>query len=365
MIIKKPLYHEYYDDNNSFNLPRFLHFKSEYPLPLSVNNFHKKIDKKFIEFLKSKDFVILCKIYSFQKTQGTLYFYNEKNNIGVEIYFSKKPNKHQDDYMEIEYDLNSEVQYNLQKIHHLIDDNLVKELEIQFDSYFIPEINKRYINFLAKNSNGTFYINKIELDKVIDIDFNTNYNDDFDHKKIEKYINSKTNGLILLGGIAGSGKSYYIKYLIHNLDRPFLYIPNEYLSLLTSPDFINFAITNLIDYVLILEDAENVLLSRETSKSSAVPTILNLTSGIIGDILNLTIIGTYNTKDQIDNALFRKGRLLYEYHFDNLNVVKCNLLAKKLNNKVVYTESVPLAEIYNPEDNGNKKEGIKTIGYYI
>ncbi len=179
-----------------------------------------------------------------------------------------------------------------------------------------------------------------------------NYNDDFVEvdEVIKNSIDFNKKGLILLHGIPGSGKTSYIKHLITGSSkRKIVYVPTHLTAAIASPNFISFVKSELSNSVLVIEDAEQVLLSRENPESykEAVSNILNMTDGILADALNILIICTFNTDmENLDKALLRKGRLLLQYKFDELNKEKADLLCEKLYGKKV-GKSMPLSEIYN------------------
>lgn len=178
-----------------------------------------------------------------------------------------------------------------------------------------------------------------------------NYNDDFmgAHNVVMESIDTDKKGLILLHGIPGSGKTSYIKHLITGESkRKIVYIPTHLTSAISSPNFISFVKSELSNSVLVIEDAEQILLSRENSESykEAVSNVLNMTDGILADALNILIICTFNTDmDNIDKALLRKGRLLLSYKFDELNKQKTDALCQKLYGRSV-GKALPLSDIY-------------------
>ena len=58
---------------------------------------------------------------------------------------------------------------------------------------------------------------------------------------------------------------------------------------LTSPSFIDFMI-NQKDSILVIEDAEKLIRPRESGASNGISNLLNVTDGILGDIMKLKII---------------------------------------------------------------------------
>ncbi|MDB3870634.1 ATP-binding protein, partial [bacterium] len=130
------------------------------------------------------------------------------------------------------------------------------------------------------------------------------------------------------------------------------FLPNNMVDMLATPDFVPFMMKHP-DSVLIIEDAEKVVMNRNgNGNEAAVSNLLNLSDGILGDCLKTQIVATFNTERQlIDKALLRKGRLIAEYKFDNLSLDKTIKLFKSLKIDYKPTESMPLSDIYNYEDN--------------
>ncbi|MFK7747411.1 MAG: AAA family ATPase [Kordia sp.] len=192
------------------------------------------------------------------------------------------------------------------------------------------------------------------------------YNDDFCkvNETIEASLAVEKAGLILLHGIPGTGKTSYIKSLISKHDKKnFIFIQNEFVNELLHPDFISFLLKNQ-NSILIIEDAEKVLTSREQkNESSVVSTILQLTDGLFSDYLNIKIICTFNTSiNKIDTALLRKGRMIAYYEFKALTKQKANQLLSSLNHESTDSE-MTLANIFNYENKSFKQTEKRKIGF--
>ena len=112
---------------------------------------------------------------------------------------------------------------------------------------------------------------------------------------------------------------------------------------------------------LSFEDCEKILLNRDHNYNPTMSILLNLTDGIISDILNIKIICTFNTAlSNIDKALLRKGRLTLKYEFKKLAKEK----VKKLLPDENITQDMSLADIYNfKEENDYSKKQQNKIGF--
>lgn len=186
------------------------------------------------------------------------------------------------------------------------------------------------------------------------------------HEKILKTLNkNKANGLVLLHGEPGTGKTHYLKYLASKIkDKKVMFVPPYLVDFITSPEMTPFLIENS-DSILFIEDAERVITDRDTNAANGVSNILNLTDGILGDILNIQIVATFNMdRKKIDTALLRKGRLIAEHKFGKLNVDDANKLIKHLGMDHIAADDMTLTEIYNLQEVEYKAEESKRkIGF--
>lgn len=212
---------------------------------------------------------------------------------------------------------------------------------------------------------GMFSTEEVETGDFNTIDINELYNDDFANvdKVISASIPKNESGMILLHGEPGTGKTTYIKHLISKFkDKKFIFIQNDFVRELLKPSFIAFLLQNK-DAILIIEDAEKVVVARESSSDeSVVSTLLQLTDGLFSDFLNIKIICTFNTNlDRIDKALLRKGRMIAKYNFTSLTAEKTANLTKKLGYEDV-TGSLTLADIFGYDKETFVKSN-KRIGF--
>ena len=206
---------------------------------------------------------------------------------------------------------------------------------------------------LVISSNRGYDTEPFDLPKS-KIDISLNYGKEFEkiHKKIINTLNTKNGkGLVLLHGEPGTGKTHYLKHLASKIkDKKVLFIPPYLADFITSPEMTPFLIDNA-NSVLFIEDAERVITDRSENGSTGVSNILNITDGILSDILKIQIVATFNMdKQKIDSALLRKGRLIAEHKFEALSVEDTNRLLDHLGITHTNTKRLTLTEIYNYND---------------
>ena len=210
---------------------------------------------------------------------------------------------------------------------------------------------------IATISDGQLYTSWYDLPKKFDIDIKKQYNDDLPYDKICSIIEDESRAdLMLFYGEPGTGKSTLIKHLISMYtDRQFIFLDANILAGIQPAKFITY-LTENENSILILEDCEKVLQSREMVENGIMSTILNITDGVISDILGIKLICTFNTAlSKIDEALLRKGRLSLKYEFKKLAKDKAIALGGN--------GEQSLADIFNKEENDYSKKVTRKIGF--
>lgn len=243
--------------------------------------------------------------------------------------------------------------------HKSID--VIKSMIDKYASrYAIPE-DKVKCNIIARGHD--FYLEEFEIKLKNELDFDL-YNEGFDkvNDEIVRSIKEDDNGLYILHGEAGTGKTTYIRQLIKQLrkSKKFVYIPSNLVNDITNPQFISFIMDNK-NCVFVVEDCENLVVNKGDKRSSAVADMLNMTDGILADALKIKFICTFNTQEKnIDEALLRPGRCRMRYNFGKLKEERANKAAKKLGLKEP-NKDISLAELFA---GGNQfTEEKKKIGF--
>jgi len=168
---------------------------------------------------------------------------------------------------------------------------------------------------------------------------------------LQAFQNETASGLYLIHGKPGTGKTSFLKEILNEADKQALFIPPSIAGELGNPNLISLLLDHS-DSILIIEDAETILMKREADNSDAVSNLLNLTDGFPSDFLKLNIICTFNTDIRdIDPALLRKGRLRGIQEFTKLPPERARKLAEFLGLDIEANGPLSIAEICNAEVN--------------
>lgn len=227
-----------------------------------------------------------------------------------------------------------------------------------------PSENKVETSFgiAAIANNGDIYTTWFDYDrKNVDIDIQKNYNDDMPYDRICELVEREgKSDLMLMYGAPGTGKTSLIKHLIGKYpDKMFVFIDGDLFANASKEKLTSYLIDN-DDTIFILEDCERALMSRDSTYNPVISVLLNITDGIIGDVLGIKIICTFNTSlNNVDKALLRKGRLSLKYEFKQLSADKVDNIIGTTGNA-----AMTLADAYyNKEENDFSKSNTKKIGF--
>ena len=240
-----------------------------------------------------------------------------------------------------------------------------KKIAEDFNNCIIPSSEGASIGIISSDQ-GEYYVKNFSLEgKTPDFLYpDLHYGDGFEtfHNSLSERIKNTTKGLVLLHGEPGTGKTQYIRVLLKELakmNKAVLYAPPSLSASLTEPEMMefisNWVIDNEKDCILLIEDAEPLLEARNGAdgRTTGISNLLNMTDGLLNDILGLMVIATFNTElSKIDSALLRPQRLLARKEFKKMPEERSTKLAEVLNiekPKINYPAS--LAEFYAAKQN--------------
>ena len=214
-----------------------------------------------------------------------------------------------------------------------------------------------------------FYIKKDYSIKEADLHYGSGFLD-FHNKLLERFKDD-SKGLVLFHGVPGTGKTYYIRSLIKQLlklGKYIIYLPPNMIEQMIDPSMMTFISSVVLEKaeakkscILLLEDAEPLLVSRKLEgRSNGITNLLNITDGLLNDMLSIQVIATFNTElSKIDEALLRPERLIARKEFKKLKPSDANALASYLGMDAKFTKDATTAEIYS----FNKKTEILVHEY--
>ena len=158
--------------------------------------------------------------------------------------------------------------------------------------------------------------------------------------------------LYILNGEPGTGKTYFVRSLIEATSGVnFVLVPPSLLQHLGDPEIIPALVSSLgsSPTCLILEDADTCLVKRHESNLPSISSLLNLSDGILGSLLNIHILATTNAKKvEIDEAALRDGRLGAHLVFQPLPGPKAEAVYSRISEgkRRQFRDKIPIAAVY-------------------
>lgn len=190
-------------------------------------------------------------------------------------------------------------------------------------------------------------------DPLVDANYDTKVVEDYQH--VIKCLGSKKpcGRIALLNGPPGGGKSYMIRAIIKEVNATHVIIPGGLVTQLSSPHFLatlQGCHQKGRPTVLIIEDADMVVVDRKHGNLTALTDILNLGDGLLGHMLDVRVVASTNAKKlELDEAITRPGRLCRHVIIQTLEPAQAATIYKRLTEKDFppsRKKSWKLAEIY-------------------
>lgn len=258
-----------------------------------------------------------------------------------------------------------------------------------FNEKFILDIYNKYkdksvitkknvIKMLTHGTAGFYVEDAGEINRpLIRENYSSNLLEKYDFIGKQLVSDDPVGRLVILNGDPGTGKSYFIRGLVTEVEASYIYVPNSLAGRLSDPDLMTALIehkTSLseelrriprvarprredavnadssnVPVVLIIEDADSCLEDRKKAgNSSKINDLLNFSDGILGELANIRIVASTNLKNKsFDEAVLRPGRLCANIEFPLLSPAQASQIYKNLTGKEKeYTKEVSLAQVY-------------------
>ena len=244
---------------------------------------------------------------------------------------------------------------------YLLDAKL-HEMIAEIESDFISKNKKNLVFTIVKNPANSLairnmgdgsspLINDNYLPQVVeDVDF-----------VIRSFSKSPPGGRIcILNGEPGTGKTHLIRSILMQLDCVFLIIPSNMIESLDKPEFMPLLMDIKEEHekpiIMIIEDGDTCLVPRKNDNISTIASLLNLSDGILGTIMDIKmIISTNAAITEMDQAILRPGRLSKNINVGALPYEQANRVYRRLmkDDKVSldFRKFYTLAEIYDKYNN--------------
>ena len=195
-----------------------------------------------------------------------------------------------------------------------LDKQKVGTLVAAVENLLEKEPPKGSVMMLA-HSRGDFFLTELgEIDCPLE---RGNYTDkivaQYDNVIADLETDTPGGRLTLLDGVPGSGKSFLIRGIISQVKALFIYIPASVSGAITGPDIIPTFLRERernVPIVLIMEDADATIATRQIDNVGRLSDLLNMSDGILGEMADIRILATTNQKStDIDEAVKRAGRV--------------------------------------------------------
>ena len=229
----------------------------------------------------------------------------------------------------------------------------------KFRTYVLPQKpNQPFFHVISLEEHGPVAV-KVSVERKAPIateELALHYGIDFPawEREWRDRLCGAPSGLTIFHGPPGCGKTSYLRALMARLlDKAvFYFLPVSESEMLSNPRFVSFWINEAKKHpkklkVVLLEDAEELLLPRDVGSRDKVSNLLNLADGFLGDHLKLHVVATTNAPvRQLDPAILRPGRLLGMREFRRLTRPEAERLAQAKGLVLPEQLDFSLAEVY-------------------
>lgn len=237
-----------------------------------------------------------------------------------------------------------------------LNDSLT-ELASIIEKDYVSKIKKNLIFSIIRNTYGLAITSMGDgSSALIKENYTPDILSDIDYV-IEAFGKKPPVGRIaILNGEPGCGKTFLIRSILTRMDVVFLIVPPNLIDSLDKPEFMPLLISIKNDHakpiVMVIEDGDACLVPRKGDNISTISSLLNLSDGILGSIIDIKMIITTNADiKEMDEAIMRPGRLCKNIHVGPLPYEQANKIYQRLTKDTAidleYRKVYTLAEIYD------------------
>jgi len=229
------------------------------------------------------------------------------------------------------------------------DEKFVIDLQTNISALFLPPVQRGHI-FAIVRSGPSLQLSSIG-DASIPLEPG-NYTPAVieDYRFVVRDLRSeKPSGrIIVMEGEPGTGKTHLIRALLTEVpDAMFVLVSPEMVRSLSGPELLPLLLSNKNNYamtgpiVLVLEDADQCLVTRDGANINSIQSLLNLGDGILGSLLDLRIVATTNAKKlEMEAAILRPGRLSKRLEVGALDFETARGVFRRLLPDVAYPDAL-------------------------
>jgi ATPase family associated with various cellular activities (AAA) len=236
------------------------------------------------------------------------------------------------------------------------------EMMKNIETNFVSKSKKDLVFSIVKSSLGLDIKNMGNgSSPLVKDNYNPEVIDDLD-SVIECFKKASPTGRIcILNGEPGTGKTHLVRSMLSAIDNVYLIVPSNLISALDSPEFLPLLLRVKDNHekpiILIIEDGDACLVPRKSDNISTITSLLNLSDGILGSIIDIKMIITTNASiKDMDQAIMRPGRLCKNIDVNALSYERANARYRQLMENpeasLEYKKYYTLAELYNVFNKG-------------
>lgn len=198
------------------------------------------------------------------------------------------------------------------------NEEFLTSVQKEVTSKFLPNVQHGHI-FAIVSQGGRLGLSSIGSAGIPITESNYALNVLEDYNYVVNDLNSShpSGRIVIMEGEPGTGKTHLIRALLLEVpDAMFILVAPDMVASLAGPELLPLLMTHKQSYqlngpiILILEDADKCLVTRQGDNIGSIQALLNLGDGILGSLLDLRIVATTNAKKlEIEGAILRDGRL--------------------------------------------------------